>query len=223
MTFHDIFSKKKLSTIKQTLSPIIVDIHEKNSLVTSELSALKIPFEFQHLEVADYLINNIAIERKTISDLKSSIINKRIFDQLSNLKQHASFLLIIEGIQEELYNNKGMHENAVRGFLLSLTLDKGIPFILTENSLDTAHYLSLLAKRTSAKIVSLRPSRIFASKEKQLQFILEGFPGIGPVAAQRLLTKFSSLHAIFSASLDDLGAIIGKKADAFHALLHESY
>ena len=65
---------KKLKTIK-----IIIDHREKNSLVSSELHKKGYEIEFQQLKVADYLVNDIAIERKTVSDFKSSIINKRMF------------------------------------------------------------------------------------------------------------------------------------------------
>ena len=80
--FHNIFSKKS-----EKAPEIIIDIHEKNSLVPSELSKLNIKYKFEPLKVADYIIGETAIERKTIADLKSSIINKRIFSQLEEIKQ----------------------------------------------------------------------------------------------------------------------------------------
>ncbi len=49
--------------------------------------------------------------------------------------------------------------------------------------------------------------------QAQKIYILEGFPGFGVDKAERLLMKFGSLHAIFSASLDALLKTpgIGKK------------
>jgi ERCC4-type nuclease len=217
MTFHDIFSSLKSPPAPKT-STIIIDIHEKNSLVPSELSRLSLPFQFEPLKVGDYLINNIAIERKTISDLKSSIINKRIFTQLNNLKQHPRSLLIIEGSQENITNNEILHENAVRGFLLSLAKEK-FPFILTQNEKDTALYLSLLARISPSSIHSLRPSRIPDSRKEQLQFILEGFPSIGPATAKALLFRFHSLKNIFNASEHELQDILGKRTKDFINLL----
>src|SRR3989338_8973473 len=172
MTFHDIFSSKKEPPASKA-QPVIIDIHEKNSLVPAELSRLEIPFEFQHLEVADYVINEIAIERKTIQDLKSSIISKRVFDQIKNLKQYPSSLIMIEGSQEDLTNNIILHENALRGFLLSIALQEKISVILTKNERDSAHYLSLLARKKLSSEIALRPSRIASTREEQLQFILD--------------------------------------------------
>ena len=84
MTFFNIFSKEKEGKDKPK---IIVDNRERNSLVPSELVNMGFQIEFTQLNVADYIINNVAIERKTVSDLKSSIINKRIFSQMQEIKQ----------------------------------------------------------------------------------------------------------------------------------------
>ena len=66
MTFFNIFSKEKIKSKEQNSEKIIVDNREKNSLVPSELSKNNINFEFQQLPIADYIINDFAIERKTI-------------------------------------------------------------------------------------------------------------------------------------------------------------
>ena len=43
--------------------------------------------------------------------------------------------------------------------------------------------------------------------EKQKQFILEGFPGIGPVISKKLLNKYKTLKDIFSLSNEELSFI----------------
>lgn len=216
--FHNIFSKKKEKTEKETKSKIIIDNREKNSLVPAELSALGCEIEFQQLNIADYLVNNIAIERKTLSDLKSSIINKRIFSQIQELKQYPSCLLLVEGLSDRLYEGV-IHENALRGFLISAVLDNKIPLIFTKNERDSAVYLSLLAKKKNNKEISIRPSKILFSREEQLQFILEGFPRIGPVKAKALLKKFCSLKNIVNASDSELEEILGKRTIEFKKLV----
>ncbi len=218
--FHNIFSKKKKEALSiKNITKIIIDSREKNSLVPSELSKLSIPIEFQHLKVGDYLVSDIAIERKTLSDLKSSIISKRIFSQMQELKQYPKYLLIIEGKDKEKYDNEMLHENALRGFLLSTALEYKIPVIFTQDEKDTALYLSLLAKKKENKELSLRPSKIALSKKEQLQYILEGFPNIGPVKAKALLKKFSSLKNIINACEEELEDILGKRAKDFKRLL----
>jgi len=48
-----------------------------------------------------------------------------------------------------------------------------------------------------------------------LQFILEGFPGIGPTTAKKLLKKFKSIKKIINASEEELKEILGKKTETF--------
>ena len=219
MPFFNIFSKKPLETKAKQEKPIIIaDNHEKNSLVVSYLIQQGAQVNFQHLPIADYLIKNTAIERKTIQDFKSSIINKRIIRQLQELKQYPQQLLILEGLESTPYNSEIIHDNAFRGFLLSIALELQVPIIVTQSEKDTAIYLALLAKKQPKSHISLRPSRIFRSKKEQQQFILEGFPNIGPATAEKLLSHFKSLKHIFTASQVDLQSIIGKKADAFGLL-----
>ena len=174
MTFHNIFSKTEKAANEQEDNKkvkIIIDDREKNSLVPSELIRLGFQIDFQHLPIGDYLINNIAIERKTTSDLKSSIINKRIFAQMQELKQYPLHLLIIEGNKEFLFNNEILNLNAIKGFLLSSQINYKIPIIFSQNEKDTALYISLLAKRKEHKEISINPKKRSLDKEEQVQYI----------------------------------------------------
>jgi ERCC4-type nuclease len=217
MPFFDIFSNKKEDKSRTT---ILIDNHEKNSLVPAELVNLGLQIEFTHLKVGDYLINDLAVERKTISDLKSSIINKRIFSQIQDIKQYPKCLLIVEGINDEFIYSGIIHENALRGFLLSATLDQHIPLVFTQDSKDTAKYLAIISNRKQNKKLSLRPGKVFFTKEERIQFILEGFPGIGPTKAKSLIKKFGSLKSIVDASNDELKEILGARTKDFRELIN---
>ena len=224
----DIFSKPKRikdEKLKLEKQKIIVDYREKNSLVASTLVELGFEIQFQELKVADYLVNNIAIERKTVSDFINSIINKRITRQMQELQQYEDKLLIIEGIDEqELYSddNTRINSNAIRGFLLSVILKHRIPVILTKNYEDTAKYLSVLARKKE-KESSLNVTKKSLNKTERLQFILESFPGIGPKTAKKLLSHFGTIKNIANASAEELKGVIGKKADIFKGLVDEKY
>jgi len=217
MAFFNIFSKKQLK--EKTKVKIIVDNRERNSLVASELSSLGFKIEFKQLPVADYLVNNVAVERKTISDFKSSIINKRIINQLQELKQYPKHLLILEGIQEEDIYQGTIHENAFRGFLLSVALEFQVPIIFTQNEKDTARYLSVLAKKKEKKEIAIRASKIHLTKPERLQFILEGFPNIGPTKAKKLIKKFKSIKNIINANEIELQEILGSRTAEFKKLI----
>jgi len=221
----DIFSRPKQREVKEKpKQKIFVDYREKNSMVASELIHLGFEVEFLELKVGDYLINNIAIERKTVSDFISSMINKHLAKQLEELQQYENKLLLIEGLEEhELYsdNSEGMNANAVRGFLLSILLKHKIPIIFTKNAEDTAKFIDVLARKKEVES-SLNATKKSFNKQEQMQFIIEGFPGIGPKTAKKLLSHFGTMKNIFSASQEDLEKEIGKKADIFK-LVGEEY
>jgi len=228
--FFDIFSKssstvlnpKKPDSVKQK---IIVDYREKNSLVSSVLVNLGFEIDFQNLKVGDYLVNDVAVERKTVSDFIGSMINRRLQRQLEELQQYKKRLLIIEGIDEqELYSDfseKGVHANAVRGFLLSILLKSNTPIIYAKNSEDTAKFLAVLAKKSN-KEASLNVSKKNLTKKERMQFILESFRGIGPKTAKKLLKKFKTLKNLVNAPISEIEKEIGKKSEVFK-ILDEKY
>lgn len=222
---EDIFSSLKIEKLQleQEKPKIIADKREKNSLVISELISLGMNVEMQFLPVADFLINNIAIERKTISDFLGSMLNKRLLFQLEQMKQYENKLLIIEGIDEqEIYNDdnkEGINPNAIRGFLLSILLKHKIPIVYTKDYEDTAKFLSILAKKKEKEEESLRAKKKSFNRKEQLQYILEGFPGIGPKNAKKLLKQFSSIKAIINANEDELKPLLKKKTASFLSLL----
>lgn len=226
MVFEDIFSNKKKSQ-SDDKPLIIVDVHEKNSLVVSQLVSLGARIVFEHLDIGDYLINNFVIERKTLQDFVSSIINKRLVKQLINLRGYDSRLLLIEGGSENTdgdYRSK-ISANAIRGFILSSIIDYSTPVIMTKDYFDTANFLFILAKKLSnnkSHYSSLRPSRKFSSMGDKASFVLEGFPGVGPSKSKLLLEKFGSIRGVINSPLDDLSKILGLKADDFLSLANYS-
>ena len=200
--------------------PVIIDSREKNSLVYSELVNLGIKTEFKHLKVADYLVKDVAIERKTVNDFINSMKNRRLIKQLEELQQYENRLLIIEGIDEqELYTDSedwvGMHPNSIRGFLLSILLKYKVPIIFTKNYEDTAKFISVLYKRKNNIELSLNVKKKSLNKKQRLEFLIEGFPGIGPKTARKLLKKFKTIKEIINSSQEKLKDVIGKKAEIF--------
>ena len=211
---------------------IIVDNREKNSLVISELIENGIDVEIKHLNLADYLISNeIAVERKTINDFVLSMLDKRLINQLKDLKRNYKFpLLIIEkDDHQSLYKPTGhpsIHENAVRGMMLTVTTSFGIPTILTDDYKDTALYLALLAKRQlkGKQEFSLVAKRKAYGMKDQQQIIIDSFTGIGPKTAKEILKKFHSIRAFANASVDELKQTkLGKKAELIKRILDANY
>ena len=225
----DIFSKSRESSRKEGhLGEIIVDYREKNSLVPAELIKMGFEIQFRELKIGDFVAKDVVIERKTVSDFISSMINKRLSKQLEELKTYENKLLIIEGIDEqELYSDNyseeslGMHPNSIRGFLLSILLRYKVPIIFTKDSGDTAKFISLIMKKKSGE-ASLNVSKKSLDSKERMQFILESFAGIGPKTAKKLLSHLGTLKNILNTPVSELEKIIGKKAGIFK-IVEEEY
>lgn len=228
--FLEIFSRKNplIKPINKEKTKIIIDHREKNCLIPLKLKKIGFEVEFQNLKVADYIVKGVAIERKTVSDFIASTINKRLTKQLEELQQYNHRLLIIEGIgEQELYSDEkpkklGMHPNAIRGLLLSILLKHKIPIIFTKNYKDTIKFIEVIAKKKKREM-PLNVNKKTLNKKERLQFVLEGFPNIGPKTARKLLKKFSNLKNIFNVSLEELQETIGKKAEIIKEITETKY
>lgn len=222
--FNDIFKKTSKKEKKEPLSSkIIIDIHEKNSLIPSCLIERQMQIEFRSLEIGDYVIQNIVIERKTFSDLISSMISKRLFQQLNQLQQYEKKMLILEG-RHELKEDFFLNPNSYKGLILSILLNHQVPIIYTENEEQTADYLMLLAKQQVKQNQEMSfHSRIPKTEQEQKKYILESFPGIGPKTAEKLLNEFKNLKNIFNASEEQLKPILKSKTLDFKKILNKNY
>jgi Fanconi anemia group M protein len=224
----DIFEKKiERKRKEEPKEKVIIDYREKNCLVPAILIRLGLEIDFRELKIADYIVKDIAIERKTVSDFLSSMLNKRLINQLNELQAYENRLLIIEGISEqELYddslNKKGINANAIRGFLLSIIFKHKTPILFTKNSEDTARTIAVLAKRKEKEISQKKRKKAKNSKE-QKQLIVEGFNGIGPKTARKVLERFKNIKGFVNASEEELKKVLGKKAETTKKIIEEEY
>jgi ERCC4-type nuclease len=191
---------------------IYVDKRELSCRIASILEKYCNVVERQ-LDVADYLLSDrVAVERKTGSDFVSSIIDGRLFNQLSELKNNFDRpVLIIEG--NDIFNSgRNMHPNAIRGAIASIATEYCIPIIWTENQLETANMLYTIAKREQldAKTsVSVRGSKKAKSDNHAQEIIIAGLPGISRVKAKALLKHFKTPEKVFAAKEEKLKDVDG--------------
>lgn len=224
----NIFSKsgkKSKSPENKEKIKIVIDYREKNSLVASYLIKENFDIEFKELKIGDYIVKDTIIERKTISDFISSMINGRLLKQLEELKQFDNKLLLIEGLsKQEIYSddNQKINANAVRGFLLSIALKHKIPLIFSKDPEDSAKFMAVLSRKKS-KEIKLNAGKKTLDKKEQMQFIIESFPGIGPKKSKELLKKFSTIQNIINAPIEDLKNVLGKNAENFVELVGRRY
>ncbi|MCR4335442.1 MAG: DEAD/DEAH box helicase [archaeon] len=207
---------------------IYVDSREQASGVTIKLSKMDAVIKVKQLEVGDFILSDkVVVERKTIEDFLSSLIDGRLFNQLTMMSSnYDSPLIILEGNHDELYTTRNIHENAIKAALASIALNYRIPILYTHDVEETAKLVYLIAKREqlgSEKEIKLRVGRKGLTISEQQQYILEGFPLVGPSLAKALLQKFGTVRAAINASIKELQEVENmgpKKAKKIHEVLN---
>ena len=214
---------------------IIADYRERK--IIGELKRKSIEVDVKSLISADFIIQikdlsgnikEVGIERKTTLDFLTSIIDKRILNQLISLKeQFAVPLLIIEG-SENIYTIRNFHPNAIRGMLSAIAIDFQIPILYTRSFRDTSSLLNVIAKRldTPRRHISLLKKKKPVTLKEQQEYIIESLPGVGPNLSKSLLKNFKSVKDVFGAGLEDLKRVdkIGKKkAEGIRKVIEGNY
>ena len=135
---------KKKENIEKPL--VFADSREGNSKVIRYLSDMEVDTKIQTMIVGDYQVSDdVVIERKTAKDFVDSIVDKRLFKQVTQLREEFKKpIIILEG--DDLYNGY-INPNAIRGTIVSIALDFGISIIPTRDSQDTAAMIKRIAVR----------------------------------------------------------------------------
>ena len=188
---------------------IYVDSREQASGVVVKLKQMDAVINVKQLEVGDFVLSDeVVIERKTTEDFLSSIIDGRLFNQLTMMSSnYNSPLIILEGNPEELYTTRNIHENAIKGILSSIALNYRVPILYSRDVEDTARFVYSIAKREQLgkeNEIRLRVGRKGLTLNEQQQYVLEGFPLVGPNLAKSLLKKFGSIRTIVNATTKEL-------------------
>lgn len=194
---------------------VSVDYREKGSLVMKELLKQGINIDLQQLDVGDFALSkDLVIEYKTVKDFVDSIIDKRIIEQARNLSNIRKPVIIVEG-EQNIYEQRRIHPNAIRGMIATLTLNFNISIITTKDYLDTTNYIKLLAEREyDPESTRWTPHSAKPTTDKELQeYLVASLPGIGSRLAPFLLEEFKTIQNIVNANEEDLKNVdlIGKK------------
>ena len=195
---------------------IRVDFREKASGIIELLREEEVTLEIGQVRYGDYIINEtITIERKTARDFLISIIDGRLFNQLSNLKKNCIHpLLLIEGNPFE--TDLQFDPLAIKGALVSTQAIWYIPIVSSESIQETKNIFLMMGRQeeSSSDVVPLRggyrPKRL---KSRQL-YVLQGLPQVGPTVAGRLLDHFGSVSKMMQASIEELMRVEGIGKDS---------
>jgi Fanconi anemia group M protein len=208
---------------------IVVDDRETSSKVVEHLHTLGASLSVQRLPYGDYRIGDrIVVERKTTRDFVDTLIERDLFGQLRGLSGHALRpVLIIEG--EDLYRERDVNPNALRGALAAIAVDLGIIPFFSRDAEETSQMLLVLARReeeSGERSGRLPIRKGYQSAKEEQERIIGTFPEIGLKNARLLLEHFGSIQAVANAGIDELAAVKGigqKKANRIFDLVRKKY
>ncbi|MFX1496765.1 MAG: ERCC4 domain-containing protein [Promethearchaeota archaeon] len=190
--------------VQNKIPHIILDNREQKLASALENRKDRITYETEQLDIADIVVSNeLAIERKEGFDFVSSIIDNRLFEQMMRLKEtYSTPILIIEGLNDDVFDNVGMNISSIYGALAFVSYKLGISVIPTRNIEDTAIVIERIAYREQIKdgvLLLSRKAPKGMSIEERRTFVVEGLIDIGPKKAKTLIEKFKTPHQVIKA------------------------
>lgn len=205
---------------------IVVDERERNSGIPDLLRMAGAVIDFAQLKVGDYIVSpEIAVERKTVRDLISSIYDGRLFLQCSDLVKHYQKpLLVVQGNIAELAEiPENVKDREAKRFaeriplaydaLATVATEFRIPIIHTPSADQTVQLLVTLVNNSLREGKATGPLLRKIKKENPVYIqqlsVLSSVPGVGEKLAARMLDKFHTPKRALNASAAELSTIPG--------------
>jgi Fanconi anemia group M protein len=233
--FGTVAAHRRETNLQKFISPeteikVFADVRERASGTIKEMIELGVSIDLQTLNVGDYILSDrVGVEYKKVPDFVDSIIDGRLLEQLKALKNsYERPIILVEG-EEDIYSQRNIHPNAIRGMLATIIVSYGIPVIQTKNAKETAVLMAVIAKREqdpNSRDFNPHGSKKPATLHEQQEYLVSALPGIGPTLARPLLEKFGSVRKLFNATekeLKEVEKIGDKKAEEIQRVLDERY
>ncbi|MFB6121205.1 MAG: DEAD/DEAH box helicase [Halobacteriaceae archaeon] len=194
---------------------IVADQREMDATIARDLSTREgLTIDLETLAVGDYVASDrVAVERKSVADFLDSLVGgeRSVFEQVGDMARHYDRpVVVVEGT--DLYGERNVHPNAVRGALASLAADFGASVLRTEDADGTADLLEALARREQEgndREVSVHGDKAAKTLAEQQEYVVAAVADVGPVTAGSLLAHFGSVEAVFTADEEELQAVDG--------------
>lgn len=208
---------------------VIVDKREARSQVPSLLAKYNVSVRYDLLEIGDYVLaGDILIERKSVNDFISSLVDGRLFEQASALVNASSNpTILVEGDLHKALNYF-KNVNAFWGAYASLIYDFKLITVYTSSPEQSARFIAVISRRRREEKAEMwvKPKKKKGGTDEILVNILTSIPGVGVVTADRLLTGLGSLREIFNANpqtLSTIGKIPHDKSHKIYEIINTRY
>ncbi len=207
-----------------------MDSRELRSNVVKKLYEMGVIIDSKKLPVGDFLLSkDVCIEKKTTGDFLQSLTDNRLFEQAKNMVSNfEKSAIILEGTND-IYTERKIHPNAIRGAICSLTIDYKIPIIESSGEDETAIFLYMIAEREQIgknKLVRLRGERKPLDKKEIKEYVVSSFPGVGRQTARNILNHFKTIKTFINAEDKDMKKVknVGSKTiKRIKQILEEDY
>jgi DNA excision repair protein ERCC-4 len=209
---------------------VVADEREKASGVPEELSKLNVRVYFSRLPVADYVLNpEVAVERKSVRDLVSSVYDSRLFYQAAKISAaYAKPFLLVEGDSKEV-ESLAKNLKSFYGAIANVALAYGLRVLYTANPRETALAIAELLSHARAKPLARMPSELppkSKSVPQQQLYLVSSMPGVGRKLAEKLLSKYGTPRKVMSLTAGELAMTQGigwKKAEKIKEMLDTKF
>ncbi len=197
--------ESEVQKVGKISAKIFVDSRERE--MAKLLESLGLEVTVKNLEVGDYVVSDrVAIERKTAHDFVASIIDpeRNLFRQIADLaRTYERPVLILEG--RDLYTTQ-MNAGSIRGAMISVAVDYGVPIIPTEDRNETVAVIAQLAHREmrEGREPKVHGHKTARTLKEQQEYLISAISSVGPTVAKNLLKHFGSVEKIMTASSEQL-------------------
>jgi len=194
---------------------VVIDQRELETTIARDLSTRAgVTTRLETLAVGDYVLSDrVAVERKSVADFLDTLVggDRSLFEQVGDLaRAYARPVVIVEG--DDLYGERNVEPNAIRGALASLSVDFGASVLRTDDPAGTRELLATIADREQTdndRTVSAHGEKADKTLAEQQEYVVSSIADVGPVTARALLAEFGTVEAVMTAREDDLREVDG--------------
>ena len=171
---------------------ILVDSREDQKILLL-LQKENIPYEVKALDIFDYVIGNVGIERKTVSDFVSSSyghLQEQIINALNNKEHINQIIVALIGDYDDLFWLRiKTNQDGFYGMLASLTMKYKVSIIHFKRETQFIQYLKKCLEKKDGEIDFTKIKKLDFKDNTELS-LLCALPNISITKAQKILETY---------------------------------